>query len=310
MSTALDGVLVCDKPAGMTSHDVVALVRRLAGQRRVGHGGTLDPPATGVLVIALGRATRLLPFLPMEPKRYLATIAFGAETDTLDGTGAVTGTAPADGIDRAAVERGLARFLGPQQQVPPMVSAVKLGGERLYRKAMRGETVEREPRLVTVHALELLDFQPGPPPRATVAVACSGGTYVRVLAADLGRTLGSLAHLAHLRRTAVGAFTEAEAHTLQELEALARPGREAGAAAVPEVVVPAALRNVVIGPAAAMRSVSVRSLSEHEAAALSTGQSLEPTGLGEPVAAVGPDGRLVAVIQDGAGRARPRVVLA
>lgn len=291
MSAALDGVLVCDKPARMTSHDVVARVRRLAGQRRVGHGGTLDPPATGVLVIALGRATRLLPFLPMEPKRYVATVAFGAETDTLDAAGSITATAPVDGVDRAAAERALGRFIGPQQQIPPMVSAIKQGGERLYLKARRGETVERAARLVTVHALELYDFQPGPRPLATVAVTCSGGTYVRVLAADLGRALGSLAHLVSLRRTAVGAFTEAEAHPLDELESLD-------------------LEKVVIDPASAMRSVPVRSLSEGEAAALATGQSLEPTGLGEPVAAVGPDGRLVAVIQDSAARARPRVVLA
>ncbi len=287
----MDGVLVCDKPAGTTSHDVVAKVRRLAHQRRVGHGGTLDPPATGVLVVALGRATRLLPFLPMEPKRYLAGIAFGAETDTLDASGVTTGTAPVDGIDEAAVARGLERFLGPQQQVPPMVSAVKLDGERLYLKARRGETVERAPRPVIIHALELCGFRPGPPPLATVAVTCSGGTYVRVLAADLGRELGSLAHLASLRRTAVGAFGEREARTLPELEAL------------PSV------SSALIDPAAAMRSVSVRTLSEGEAAALSTGQTLGPTGVGDPVAAVGPDGRLVAVIQDGAGRARARVVL-
>jgi tRNA pseudouridine55 synthase len=291
VSAALDGVLVCDKPARMTSHDVVARVRRLAGQRRVGHGGTLDPPATGVLVIALGRATRLLPFLPMEPKRYVATVAFGAETDTLDATGSITATAPVDAVDRAAVEGALGRFIGPQQQIPPMVSAIKQGGERLYLKARRGETVERAARLVTVHALELHDFQPGPRPLATVAVTCSGGTYVRVLAADLGRALGSLAHLVSLRRTAVGAFTEAEAHPLDELESVD-------------------LEKVVIDPASAMRSVPVRSLSEGEAAALATGQSLDPTGLGEPVAAVGPDGRLVAVIQDSAARARPRVVLA
>jgi tRNA pseudouridine55 synthase len=291
VSEALDGVLVCDKPAGMTSHDVVARVRRLAGQRRVGHGGTLDPPATGVLLIALGRATRLLPFLPMEPKRYLATVAFGAETDTLDATGTVTATVPVDGVDRDALQRALDRFIGPQEQVPPMVSAIKQGGERLYVKARRGETVERAARLVTVHALELRDFQPGEAPRATVEVTCSGGTYVRVLAADLGRALGSLAHLVSLRRTAVGAFTEAEAHTLDELEHVA-------------------LETVVIDPAAAMRSIPVRSLGQGEAAALATGQSLEPTGRSEPVAAVGPDGRLVAVIQDGAGRARPKVVLA
>jgi len=287
----MDGVLVCDKPAGMTSHDVVAKVRRLAHQRRVGHGGTLDPPATGVLVVALGRATRLLPFLPMEPKRYLAGIAFGAETDTLDASGVTTGTAPVDGIDEAVVARGLERFLGPQQQVPPMVSAVTLDGERLYLKARRGETVERAPRPVIIHALELCGFQPGPPPLATVAVTCSGGTYVRVLAADLGRELGSLAHLASLRRTAVGAFGELEARTLSQLEAL------------PSV------SSALIDPAAAMRSVSVRTLSEGEAAALSSGQTLGPTGVGDPVAAVGPDGRLVAVIQDGAGRARARVVL-
>jgi tRNA pseudouridine55 synthase len=293
---ALDGVLVCDKPAGMTSHDVVARVRRLAGQRRVGHGGTLDPPATGVLVVALGRATRLLPFLPMEPKRYLAGIAFGAQTDTLDAAGAVVATAPVDGVTRDALESTLARFTGLIEQVPPMVSAVKQGGERLYLKARRGETVERAPRPVRVHALELLDFQPGPPPAATVAVTCSGGTYVRVLAADLGQALGSLAHLVSLRRTAVGAFTEAEAQPLDELEARVRATE-------------GVLQDAVIDPAEAMRSIWTRSLSEVEAAALATGQSLEATGRGEPVAAVGPDGRLVAVIQDGAGRARPKVVL-
>jgi len=288
----VDGVLVCDKPAGMTSHDVVARIRRLAGQRRIGHGGTLDPPATGVLVVALGRVTRLLPFLPMEPKRYLATIAFGSETDTLDAAGTVTATARAEQIDEEGVAAALTRLTGAQQQVPPMVSAVKLGGERLYAKARRGETVDRAARPITVHALDLRGFQGGPAPLATVAVTCSGGTYVRVLAADLGRALGSLAHLASLRRTAVGPFTEQTAHALDELEG-------------------AALEQLLLSPAAAMASgaAAVRALSDQEAAALATGQSLDPTGLGEPVAAIAPDGRLVAVIQDAAGRARPRVVL-
>jgi len=319
----VDGVLVCDKPAGMTSHDVVARVRRLAGQRRVGHGGTLDPPATGVLVLALGRATRLLPFLPMEPKRYLARVAFGAETDTLDATGTVTATAEAGGLDEAAVRAALAGFLGPQLQVPPMVSAVKVGGERLYAKARRGESVERAARPIVVHQLELLAFDPGPidrggnkrppgPPRgseglagppgspqstgplATIAVSCSGGTYVRSLAADLGRALGTLAHLAELRRTAAGRFGERDAHQLAELEALARAGGLTGA---------------VLDPAAALAGIAARPLTAAEAAALATGRTLTPTGRGEPVAAIGPDGRLVAVIQDGAGRARPRVVL-
>ena len=288
----MDGVLVCDKPAGLTSHDVVARVRRLAGQRRVGHGGTLDPPATGVLVLALGRATRLLPFLPTEPKRYLAEVAFGAATDTLDAAGTVTGTAAADRVDEPGLRAVLAGFLGPQEQVPPMVSAIKVGGERLYAKARRGEEVERAPRPIVIHELELLGLAGGERPLATLAVVCSGGTYVRSLAADLGRALGTLAHLASLRRTAVGRFAEADAHTLEEL---AEPGR---------------MEAAVLDPAAAMASTATRSLTPAEAAALATGRTLDPTGRGDPVAAVGPDGRLVAVIQDSAGRARPKVVLA
>jgi tRNA pseudouridine55 synthase len=297
----VDGVLVCDKPAGMTSHDVVGRVRRLAGQRRVGHGGTLDPPATGVLVLALGRATRLLPFLPMEPKRYLARIAFGAETDTLDASGTVTATADAAGVDEPAVRGALGGFLGPQAQVPPMVSAVKVGGERLYAKARRGESVERATRPIVVHALELVDFAAGERPEATVVVTCSGGTYVRSLAADLGRALGTLAHLAALRRTAVGRFTERDAHTLPALEALAAAGPADAAAG--------GLAPVVLSPAQALSSIAARSLSAGETAALATGATLAPTGRAEPVAALAPDGRLVAVIQDDAGRARSRVVL-
>jgi tRNA pseudouridine55 synthase len=288
----VDGVLVCDKAAGMTSHDVVARVRRLAGQRRVGHGGTLDPPATGVLVLALGRATRLLPFLPTEPKRYLATVAFGAETDTLDAAGAVTATADASGVDAPRLRAALAGFVGPQEQIPPMVSAIKVGGERLYAKARRGEQVERAPRPIVVHALELLGFSGGERPLATVEVVCSGGTYVRSLAADLGRAVGTLAHLAGLRRTAVGRFTEDRAHRLEDL---AGEGKLAAA---------------VLDPASAMDPAAVRAVTPAEASALATGRTLDPTGRGDPVAAVGPDGRLVAVIQDSAGRARPKVVLA
>jgi tRNA pseudouridine55 synthase len=294
----VDGVLVCDKPAGMTSHDVVARVRRLAGQRRVGHGGTLDPPATGVLVLALGRATRLLPFLPTEPKRYLAEVAFGAETDTLDATGTVTATADAAGVGEAGLRDALAGFVGPQLQVPPMVSAIKVGGERLYAKARRGEQVDRVPRPIVISELELVGFSAGERPRATLEVTCSGGTYVRSLAADLGRALGTLAHLATLRRTAVGRFTERDAHTLAELEELAGGPRSENLAAA------------VLDPAAAMASTPTRALDGEEAAALANGRALEPTGRPGPVAAVGPDGRLVAVVEDRDGRARPRVVLA
>jgi tRNA pseudouridine55 synthase len=245
--------------------------------------------------VALGRATRLLPYLPMEPKRYLAVIAFGAETDTLDATGAVVATADAAGVDGPALRRALAGFLGVQQQVPPMVSAVKVGGERLYAKARRGETVERKPRQVTIHALELHELAGGERPLATVVVTCSGGTYVRALAADLGRALGTVAHLASLRRSAVGAFDEAGARPLDELRALAESGR---------------LGEVVIEPAAALAPLGVRPVSPREAVALASGQTLSPTGRDGPVAAVGPDGQLVAVIQDGAGRARSKVVLA
>jgi tRNA pseudouridine55 synthase len=202
----VDGVLVCDKPAGLTSHDVVARVRRVAGQRRVGHGGTLDPPATGVLVMALGRATRLLPFLPTEPKRYLAEVAFGAETDTLDAAGTVTATAAADGVDTERLRAAMAGFLGPQEQVPPMVSAIKVGGERLYAKARRGEEVERAPRPIVIHDLELLGLVHGERPVATISVVCSGGTSSGADLAGLGTRPTWPA-----RRTAVGRFAEADA---------------------------------------------------------------------------------------------------
>jgi tRNA pseudouridine55 synthase len=325
----VDGVLVCDKAAGMTSHDVVARVRRLAGQRRVGHGGTLDPPATGVLVVALGRATRLLPFLPTEPKRYLAAVAFGAETDTLDAAGAVTATADASELDEARLRAAMAGFVGPQEQVPPMVSAVKVGGERLYAKARRGEQVDRAPRPIVVHGLELRGFSGGERPLATVEVVCSGGTYVRSLAADLGRAVGTLAHLASLRRTAVGRFTEAAAHRLEDLEGGGSGGLKERSGSPPEHRGSGGLKErsgsppvdggsgglgklaaAVLDPAAAMDPAAVRALTPSEASALSTGRTLDPTGRSDPVAAVGPDGRLVAVIQDSAGRARPRVVLA
>jgi tRNA pseudouridine55 synthase len=304
----VDGVLVCDKPAGMTSHDVVARVRRLAGQRRVGHGGTLDPPATGVLVLALGRATRLLPFLPTEPKRYLAEVSFGAATDTLDATGTVTATADAAGVDEAALRAALAGFVGPQLQVPPMVSAIKIGGERLYAKARRGEEVDRAPRPIVISELELVGFSAGERPRATLEVACSGGTYVRSLAADLGRALGTLAHLASLRRTAVGRFTEAEAHTLEDLAGGGAGGLKERSASPPAER--EKLAAALLDPAAAMASTPTRALDGEEAAALANGRALEPTGHPGPVAAVGPDGRLVAVVEDRDGRARPRVVLA
>jgi tRNA pseudouridine55 synthase len=197
-----------------------------------------------------------------------------------------------------------------------MVSAIKVAGERLYAKARRGEQVERAARPIVIHDLELLDFTGGEWPRATLAVVCSGGTYVRSLAADLGRSLGTLAHLTGLRRTAVGRFTEHDAHTLAELEELAGGGGSGGlkerGGSPPEDGAgggPAKLEAALLDPAAAMAATPVRSLTRAEAAALANGRPLAPTGRDGPVAAVGPDGRLVAVVEDSAGRARPRVVL-
>ncbi len=216
-----DGFVVVDKPAGMTSHDVVARCRRAYGQRQVGHGGTLDPDATGVLVVALGAATRLLRFVTDATKRYRATIVFGTATNTLDASGTVTATASMH-IDRAQVEAATAGFVGTIEQVPPMVSAIKVDGRRLHELARAGVEVERKPRTVTVHSFDVETFQPATDSAgatATVVVACSSGTYVRSLAADVGEALDGVAHLRDLRRLAVGRFDIDQAHPLDDVMA-------------------------------------------------------------------------------------------
>jgi len=211
------GLAVIDKPAGWTSHDVVARSRRLLGTRKVGHSGTLDPMATGVLVLGVGPATRLLRFLSGLPKSYEALIRFGSETDSLDADGRVTVThdmaVPAPNAVRAAAST----LTGELLQVPPMVSAKKVDGTRLHELARRGEVVERAPVPIAVHRF---DVEPTADPMAYVAhVECSAGTYVRVLASDLGHALGGGAHLGALRRTAVGPFGLGEAVSLDELDA-------------------------------------------------------------------------------------------
>ncbi|MGH2816955.1 MAG: tRNA pseudouridine(55) synthase TruB [Actinomycetota bacterium] len=210
----LDGVLVIDKPAGKTSHDVVDRVRDVFKTRKVGHGGTLDPDATGVLLVGIGRATRLLAYAQAGPKRYRATARFGVTTSTQDSSGDVLKERPVR-LSREVIEHALASFRGEIDQIPPMVSAVRMGGERLYEKARRGEEVERRPRRVTIHSLDLVDFDGVD--RATFDVACSSGTYVRTLIADLGETLGCGAHLEDLRRTQAGGFTDEDAIPLDEL---------------------------------------------------------------------------------------------
>lgn len=212
-----NGILVIDKPAGMTSHDVVARVRRIFGTKKVGHAGTLDPDATGLLILGLGSATRLLSFAQDGPKRYLATASFGTTTTTQDASGIVIETKPVD-IDRAGVETAAAAFMGDIEQIPPMVSAVKVDGERLYKKARRGEEIERKPRPVTIHALALTSFSDDPP-EATFDVSCSPGTYIRTLIYDIGQSLGCGAHLKTLRRVEASGFSEEDARRLDEVSA-------------------------------------------------------------------------------------------
>ena len=217
--TTESGLVVVDKPSGITSHDVVARVRRLAGTRKVGHAGTLDPMATGVLVLGLNRATRLLGHLTLTDKRYDATIRLGATTTTDDAAGAIVATRATDGLTEDAVREALARFAGEIDQVPSAVSAIKVDGRRAYARVRAGEDVELPARRVTVHALDVVSTSLDRAGGCDVAVSvhCSSGTYIRAIARDLGTALGVGAHLTALRRTAVGPFDLDSAHTLDGL---------------------------------------------------------------------------------------------
>jgi tRNA pseudouridine55 synthase len=211
----VNGLVVVDKEAGWTSHDVVARCRRIFGQKRVGHAGTLDPDATGVLLVGLGRATRLMRFLTALPKTYEAEVVLGTATSTLDASGDVTGTWDMEDVSLAAVREAAAGLTGDIEQVPPMVSAVKVDGRRLHALAREGIEVERSARPVTVYRY---DVAPGLAPGVfRIEVVCSSGTYVRVLAADLGEALGGGAHLRNLRRTRIGSFTTEDARLVDEL---------------------------------------------------------------------------------------------
>jgi tRNA pseudouridine55 synthase len=212
--TSQTGLVVVDKPGGLTSHDVVARVRRLAGTRRVGHAGTLDPMATGVLVLAINRATRLLGHLTLEDKRYDATIRLGASTTTDDAEGEVVESHPLGDLTDDQVRTALEGFRGEIDQVPSSISAVKVGGKRAYALVRAGEKVDLPPRRVTIHALDITGLEL---PDVRISVHCSSGTYIRAIARDLGAALGVGGHLTALRRTSVGPFTLADAHTLDEL---------------------------------------------------------------------------------------------
>jgi tRNA pseudouridine55 synthase len=252
------GVLIVDKPLGPTSHDVVQTVRRAAGQSRVGHTGTLDPAATGVLVLCLGRATKLVRFLQAGRKTYAARMVLGVETASQDAQGDVVGRASAASIDERTFCEALTRFQGDLEQIPPMVSAVKVGGERLHEKARRGEEVERAPRPVTVHDLVLDEFDTSDPdhPQATFLVTCSAGTYVRTLAHDVGRTLGVGGSLVALRRLANGPFTVDDAHPLDTVVAAGREGTLASLLLRPEDAIARALPTVEVADPGIARALT------------------------------------------------------
>jgi tRNA pseudouridine55 synthase len=276
-----DGLIVVDKPTDWTSHDVVARCRKVFGQKRVGHSGTLDPGATGVLLVGLGRVTRLLRFLTDLPKSYVGEVVLGVETSTLDADGEVVATHAMGDLDLDAARGAAAALTGEILQVPPMVSAVKVGGRRLHALARQGEEVERAPRRVTVHRF---DVAPGPEAGVlALEVECSSGTYVRSLAADLGRALGGGAHLRGLRRTAIGSFSLADTVALDELNP-----------------------DHVLAPAAAMRDYPSLSVDRAAAADVAHGRSLtvEPPGPG-PYAVLDESGDLLAVYEG----QRPAVVV-
>lgn len=284
---AIDGLLLVDKPAGVTSHDVVAMARRALGVRRVGHGGTLDPFATGLLVLLVGRATRLLPYLDGEPKVYAATIRLGIETDTDDGTGVVVRTAPAPA--RAAIERAMLGLTGEMEQVPPAFSAKHVGGQRAHAAARRGAPLALDAARVTVHSWTASAWRDS---EVDVTVCCSGGTYVRALARDLGRAAESAAHLSALRRLRSGPFDVASACSAHDL----RAGRA-----------------VVLAPLAAVPSMPVVRLDAQSVRQVRQGRDVahDEHMPGAPRAALADEaGALVAIAQRDGDWWHPRTVLA
>jgi tRNA pseudouridine55 synthase len=299
------GLIIVDKPAGMTSHDVVSRIRRIAKTRRVGHGGTLDPMATGVLVIGVGRATRLLTYVIGAEKGYAATIRLGQSTVTDDAEGEVVASVPAGGVTDEAIRAGLAELTGEISQVPSAVSAIKVNGQRAYARVRAGEDVALAARTVTVFRLDLLAIRRHPDMiDLDIDLACSSGTYVRALARDLGAALGVGGHLTALRRTFVGrppgsadrpggptGFTLDEAVTLDELADRDDP-----------VTLPLT--------DAAARFFARRDASGDEARILGHGGPLPAIGIDGPYAVFGPGGEVLAIVAERDGRARAQVVLA
>ena len=286
------GLLNIDKPGGPTSHDLVAAVRRGTRVKKVGHAGTLDPLATGVLVLCLGPATRLSEYVMRSRKRYRARVHFGVVTDTYDAQGEIV--ARSDALpERAAVEAALADFRGAIEQVPPMYSAIKRGGRKLYELARAGQDVERPPRAVTIHRLELLDWQP---PFATLDVECSAGTYIRSLAHDLGQALGCGAHLAALQRRASGRFRVEDAVPWDEF----RAAMEAGT-----------WQQYLLPPDLALADAPAVHLSAEQAARVLHGNTIAAGDVaGDLARAYDPAGRFVAVLERRGADWKPQKVFA
>jgi tRNA pseudouridine55 synthase len=279
------GLVIVDKPGGLTSHDVVARLRRIARTRRVGHAGTLDPAATGVLVCGVGRATRLLGHLLHAGKEYEATIQLGVRTSTDDAEGEVLEVRPAAGIADEVIATAIGRLTGDIDQVPSAVSAIKVGGVRAYARVRAGEDVQLAARPVTVERFHVLRRRDD---ALDVVVSCSSGTYIRALARDLGEVLGCGGHLTALRRTRVGSFTVAQAHTLEEL------GEQ--------------LTLLALGDAVAAMFTR-REVDAAAADDIRHGRPLPPTGVGDPVGVFDSSGQVLALVQDTDGLAKPLVVL-
>lgn len=299
-----DGLLLVDKPGGWTSHDVIAATRPMAATRRVGHAGTLDPMATGLLLLGINRATRLLTYLMGADKSYTATIRLGQRTDSDDATGNILARPGARDLEGADIEAHLAALRGPIAQVPSAISAVKVGGKRSYARVRAGEEVDLEARDVLVHRFEVFTPTRHQAEDGTAVidveaiVECSSGTYVRALARDLGTALGTGGHLRALRRTRLGPFDVRRAADLQQLRRATELGE--GLALMPLAT-------------AARAAFPARELAEHEAKALSYGQRIDPSGRSgsreAPVAAFAPCGQLVALLCDEDERSRPLLVL-
>lgn len=285
----MNGLVIVDKPAGWTSHDVVGKLRRLAGTRRVGHAGTLDPMATGVLIIGVDKATRLLGHLALTEKSYDAVIRLGQSTNTDDAEGEVTATSPASAVTEEDLRAAVMDLTGPIEQIPPQVSAIKVDGRRAYKRVRDGEEVTLKARPVTVYDFVLGDLRySGEILDVAASVSCSSGTYIRALARDLGAALGVGGHLSYLRRTRVGPYDLSQARTIEQLteELTILPLAEAVSAAFPRL-----------------------NVSADDARKIAHGGRLGATGLGPgPIGVFGPDGTLLALMEEHGPVAKPLAV--